>query len=166
MLNLLNTVTVLKIGRQLVKINQQSKNDQSMKHAILLCTLLISCFSFGQNNAQSDVSPKIGTINGIVIDQSLEQPIPYATVAITLNQEVVQGGITKEDGSFQLSNVGEGVYTLEVQFIGYQTYQKSITITAKDPNANLGTISLVDNITELEGVDVVAERSTIEQKID
>lgn len=137
-----------------------------MKHAILLCTLLISCFSFGQNNAQSDVLPKIGTINGIVIDQSLKQPIPYATVAITLNQEVVQGGITKEDGSFQLSSVGEGIYTLEVQFIGYQTYQKSITITAKDPNVNLGTISLVENITELEGVDVVAERSTIEQKID
>src|SRR5690606_33324064 len=166
MLNLQNTVTVLKIGRQLVNINQQSKNDQSMKHAILLCTLLISCFSFGQNNDQSDVLPKIGTINGIVIDQSLKQPIPYATVAITLNQEVVQGGITKEDGSFQLSSVGEGIYTLEVQFIGYQTYQKNITISKENYKVNLGTIALVENITELEGVDVVAERSTIEQKID
>ncbi|WP_417361191.1 TonB-dependent receptor domain-containing protein [Galbibacter sp.] len=137
-----------------------------MKHAILFCTLLISFFSFGQNNAQSDVLPKIGTINGIVIDQSLNQPIPYATVTIKSNQVVIQGSITKEDGSFQLSNIGQGTYTLEVQFIGYQTYHKTFDITAKNPKVDIGTISLAENITELEGVDVVAERSTIEQKID
>lgn len=137
-----------------------------MKHAILFCTLLISFFSFGQNNTQSDVLPKIGTINGIVIDQSLNQPIPYATVTIKSNQVVIQGSITKEDGSFQLSNIGQGTYTLEVQFIGYQTYHKTFDITAKNPKVDIGTISLAENITELEGVDVVAERSTIEQKID
>lgn len=163
---MLNTVTASQFARQLVSINQQSKNEHSMKHALLFCTLLISYFSFGQDNVQSNVLSKIGTINGKVIDQSLKQPIPYATVAIKSEQKVIQGGITNEDGSFTLQNIAEGSYSIEVQFIGYQTYQKAIEITAKNPTLDLGTISLVENVTQLEGVDVVAERSTIEQKID
>jgi len=163
---MLNTVTVFQIDRPLVNTIHQLKNDQSMKHAFLFCTLLISYFTFGQDNVQSNVLSKIGTINGKVIDQSLKQPIPYATVALKSGEEVLQGGITEDDGSFALHNISEGNYSIEVQFIGYETYQKAIEITADNPKLDLGTISLVANVTELEGVDVVAERSTIEQKID
>lgn len=163
---MLITVTLSHISRQLVTINHQSKNDQSMKQVFILCTLLISYVSFGQNNVQSNDLSKIGTINGTVIDQSLKQPIPYATVVVKSNQDVIQGGITDEDGSFVLRNIEEGSYIFEVQFIGYQNYQKAIEITPENAKLELGTISLVENVTELEGVDVVAERSTIEQKID
>ncbi|HLV63784.1 outer membrane beta-barrel family protein [Galbibacter sp.] len=137
-----------------------------MKHAFLFCALLISYFSYSQNSAQSNTLSKTGTINGIVIDQSLKQPIPYATVAIKTNGNVIQGGITENDGSFTLSNVSIGNYTLEVQFIGYQTYHTDIIISMNKSKVDLGTITLVENVTELEGVSVVAERSTIEQKID
>ena len=163
---MLNAVTVSQIKRQLSNINQQSKNDQSMKHAFLFCALLFSYFSHSQNSVQSEALPKIGTINGTVIDQSLKQPIPYATVAIKSDDSVIQGGITEEDGGFKLTNISAGKYILEVQFIGYQTYQKNITISTENYKVNLGTIALVENVTELEGVSVVAERSTIEQKID
>src|SRR5690606_20833750 len=137
-----------------------------MKHAFLFCALLFSYFSHSQNSVQSEALPKIGTINGTVIDQSLKQPIPYATVAIKSDDSVIQGGITEEDGGFKLTNISAGKYILEVQFIGYQTYQKNITISTENYKVNLGTIALVENVTELEGVSVVAERSTIEQKID
>src|SRR5690606_12833076 len=99
-------------------------------------------------------------------DQSLKQPIPYATVAIKSGDKVIKGGITNEDGSFELKQIKAGSYTVEVQFIGYQTYHKNIQITAQNPKHNLGTIGLIENLTQLEGVEVVAERSTIEQKID
>src|SRR5690606_40078746 len=39
-------------------------------------------------------------------------------------------------------------------------------ISMNKAKVDLGTITLVENVTELEGVSVVAERSTIEQKID
>jgi outer membrane receptor protein involved in Fe transport len=137
-----------------------------MKHALIICSLLISYFSFAQNNIPSDDISKIGTINGKVIDQSLKQPIPYATVAIKSGEKVIKGGITNEDGSFELKQIKAGSYTVEVQFIGYQTYHKNIQITAQNPKHNLGTIGLIENLTQLEDVEVVAERSTIEQKID
>src|SRR5699024_4832349 len=113
-----------------------------MKHALIICSLLISYFSFAQNNIPSDDISKIGTINGKVIDQSLKQPIPYATVAIKSGEKVIKGGITNEDGSFELKQIKAGSYTVEVQFIGYQTYHKNIQITAQNPKHNLGTIGL------------------------
>ncbi|MDG3583902.1 TonB-dependent receptor domain-containing protein [Galbibacter pacificus] len=135
-----------------------------MKHFILLCTAFFSFLTYSQNSTPNNELAKTGSVTGIVIDQSLQQPIPYATVVLKQNGENIVGGITADNGSFELTKIEEGTYTFEIQFIGYQTYSKEISVTGN--KTNLGTITLVENVTELEGVDVVAERSTIEQKID
>lgn len=126
----------------------------------------ITAITHAQNSVPQTNFAKLGTIKGTVIDKSLQQPIPYATVAIKKGGTAVTGGITNDDGTFELTNIEDGSYVFEVQFIGYNSFSKAITISKENRNISLGTITLEENITELEGVDVVAERSTIEQKID
>lgn len=141
-----------------------------MRALIMLCVILYSTISTAQPSPSEPSTPdaKIGTVTGKVIDQKLKEPVPYATVAIksATDSTTLTGGITSEDGSFEINKIEEGDLILEVQFIGYETYSKPIKIDRGNRKINIGVIALKENVTELEGVDVVAERSTVEQKID
>ena len=141
-----------------------------MRSLIMICALLMGAWSTAQPAPEepSNLPAKIGTVTGRVIDQNLNQPVPYATVVIKSTEDgsAVTGGITAEDGTFEIEKIEEGNHILEIQFIGYKNFTRPISITRGNRRVDLGTITLEENVTELEGVDVVAERSTIEQKID
>lgn len=109
-----------------------------------------------------------GNISGTVVDKLSQQPIPYATISVKskADNKTVTGVVTDEKGEFQIKGLEDGQYIVEIQFVGFQTYTKEITLARGERNIKLGTIELTENVTELEGVEVVAERSTIEQKID
>jgi outer membrane receptor protein involved in Fe transport len=117
--------------------------------------------------AQPNNETVIGTIQGKIIDKNIQQPIPYATVAIHDGADkIISGGISTDDGNFLISDIPKGNYTLKVQFIGYKTYFQSIEISRKNKDINVGTISLEEEAESLDDITVVAERTTIEQKID
>ena len=134
--------------------------------------LLFALFYYGVITANNLTDPttdlKNGSISGKVIDKNLQQPIAYATIVIK-SQNVsnnITGGITNEDGSFEIKGLPEGDLILEVQYIGYKTHSQELTISKRNKKLNLGTIAITEQFEELEGVEVVAERTTIEQKID
>jgi outer membrane receptor protein involved in Fe transport len=130
--------------------------------------LILSLFSMLQANAfQASKESVLGQISGMVIDKDIGEPIPYATVLINDSEgELVSGNSSLGDGSFIIKDIPEGTYTFQVQFIGYKTYSKSIDINSGNKLVNIGSIQLEADIASLEGVTIVAERSTIEQKID
>ncbi|WP_340199271.1 TonB-dependent receptor domain-containing protein [Ascidiimonas sp. W6] len=137
-----------------------------MKKLVMLIALL-SCYAILAQTAP--VEPiRIGTVSGKVIDNILKQPVSYAAVVIKslADQSTITGGITKEDGSFQIEKLPEGKMILEIQFIGYKTFKKEIEISRQNRDLNLGIIIIEEEVAALEGVEVIAERSTIEQKID
>jgi len=108
-----------------------------------------------------------GSISGSVMDGELQEPIPYATISITNSKgELVQGNTTAEDGSFIIEKIPRGAYTFKVQFMGYKPFSKEIEITQKQSAYNFGKIKLQPEVAMLDGVTVVAERTTIEQRID
>ncbi|WP_109437994.1 MULTISPECIES: TonB-dependent receptor domain-containing protein [Aquimarina] len=118
-------------------------------------------------SAQPSNEAVVGTIQGKVIDKNLNQPIPYATIVINDGaSKVITGGITTENGDFLITDIPKGNYTLKVQFIGYTTYSQGIEISKKNKDLNLGTITLEEAAEALDDVTIVAERTTIEQKID
>lgn len=133
---------------------------------VLLAFMFLCTFALQSQTAPAEI--KIGTVTGRVIDKSLGEPIPYAAVVIRnkADNATVTGGITQEDGTFEVTRIPEGDFIFEVQFIGYKTFVRDITISRSDKNIDLGTITLEEDVAQLEGVDVVAERSTIEQKVD
>ncbi|WNM18968.1 outer membrane beta-barrel family protein [Flavobacterium capsici] len=124
----------------------------------LFLVLFISQFAlFAQNT---------GTLNGIVVDNTLKQPMPYVNVSIFDNDKLVTGGITRENGSFALKDIPLKKLKVEIAFIGYKKITREITFSADNQNVNLNTISLEEDAIQLKGVEVISERSTIEQKID
>ncbi len=123
-----------------------------------------------QSNYSNNIDPEtaLGSISGTVVDNTLQQPVAYAAIVIKSENgtETITGGITEDDGSFEIKKLPDGSFILEVQFIGYKTYSQELVITKNNRNLDLGTITLEEETRELDEVEVVAERTTIEQRVD
>ncbi|UKM63908.1 TonB-dependent receptor [Flavobacteriaceae bacterium GSB9] len=104
-------------------------------------------------------------ITGKVIDKETQQPLEYATVAFFSKKksEIVEGGITDIDGKFNIS-VPSGLYDITFEYISY----KKITLQNKSlsEDIDLGTIPLEINLEALDAVEVIAEKTTVEIKLD
>lgn len=139
-----------------------------MKRVILLFALLLSSVSSKTFAANNDNEPPVGIISGTVIDNALKQPVAYAAIVIKSEDgtKTITGGITTEDGNFEIKKIPEGSFILEVQFIGYKTHSQKLIITKKNRKVAVGTITLMEETEELSEVEVVGERTTIEQRVD
>ncbi|MFD0836939.1 TonB-dependent receptor domain-containing protein [Mariniflexile aquimaris] len=138
-----------------------------MKHLILACAFLFSITnaSYARNSKIPD--DKSGTITGKVLDAALKQPLPYVNIIIKNGKdEVLTGVITAEDGSFKIEKLAEGKLIVSIQFMGYKTLRKEVTISKSNYNINLGNILLEEEAEGLDEVTVVAETSSIQQKVD
>lgn len=108
-----------------------------------------------------------GKVTGVIMDNEFQEPVPYATISIKHpDGEILTGVISTEEGSFVLDQIPEGEYILEVQFMGYRKFTEEMTISSKNKEIDMGTIVLEADIDQLDDVLIVAERSTIEQRID
>ena len=126
----------------------------------VLATVLFFCLSSYQGYAQSKRSVK-----GKIIDAELKQPIAYASIVLkSKDGKIITGGITKDNGNFQIDANSPTDFVFEVQYIGYKTYTQNISSTKNV--IDIGVIEISENVEELAGVEIVVERSTIEQKID
>ncbi|MFT5864119.1 MAG: iron complex outermembrane receptor protein [Flavobacteriales bacterium] len=135
-----------------------------MKQLILAVALLWSSMTFAHT---PDPVDKIGSISGKVIDEQLQEPLPFVTVSIRdANGQIITGGITDDDGNFLIKDIPEGSNTVDVQYIGYKIYSAPLDITRKNRKVDLGTIALEEMVQGLDEVIIVAERTTIEQRVD
>ena len=138
-----------------------------MKYAIWALTLFWSVFIHAHPDPEiTDV--RIGTIKGQVVESGSGLPVAYAAIVLKSVEDgsTISGAITIEDGSFELKKLPEGTFVFEVQFIGYKTHSREVTISKQNRKLELGVIALDEEAEELSGVEVVAERTTIEQRID
>ncbi|GGF08813.1 TonB-dependent receptor domain-containing protein [Flavobacterium limi] len=106
-----------------------------------------------------------GTVSGKIIEKSNKAPISYATVSIKDNGKVVSGVNTDDNGDFTIKNLALKSYTIEIQYIGFRKYIGSVILSDNKKSATVN-VSLEEEATQLKGVNIIAERSTIEQKID
>ena len=129
-----------------------------MKHFSLVVILLLPLLGFAQR-------PTPITISGTVIDQETGTPLEYATLVVqnAKDPERVTGGITDFNGVFNVQ-VMPGTYHLRVEYLGYTTYElKDQQIRS---NRNLGQVGLTIDATQLEAIEVVGERTTVELRLD
>ena len=136
-----------------------------MKNIVLIFSILFSLNIAAQ--LPSNNNPKTGVISGKVIDAISNQALPYVTIVVkdAINK-IVTGGITDDNGNFTIKQIPEGENTVEIQFIGYKTETKKVNISRSNSKINLGTIKLKEEASELNEVVVIAETSTVTQKID
>ncbi|MAL23533.1 MAG: TonB-dependent receptor [Xanthomarina sp.] len=110
--------------------------------------------------AQKDV-----TITGKVIDKTTGQPLEYATVAFFSKAEnrIVTGGITNEAGNFSIP-VPSGTYDISIEFISFK--KQTIPDQKLSTDKNLGTLSLEADTEALDEIEIIAEKTTVEIKLD
>lgn len=129
----------------------------------LFCTLFLKSYSF---NYYTDPD-KLGSISGKVLDAKLGEPLPYVNIIIkNASDEIITGGITAEDGSFEIEKLDIGNVTVNIQYMGYKTIEKNVSIEKGHYKIQLGNIFLEEALESLDAVTVIAETSIIEQKVD
>ena len=112
-------------------------------------------------------SPKTGTVTGKVIDTETQEELPYVSIVIKdAKNVIVTGGITDEKGQFEIKKIPDGENTIEIQFIGYKIETRNVSFTSQNSKHNIGTISLSVDAAQIDEVVIVAETSTVVQKID
>ena len=128
---------------------------QQLKNIILLTVL--SCISYSLNAQKYEIS-------GSVIDKDTNEPLEYATVVLRpTNGEQVTGGLTDANGNFNVE-AKKGTYNISIEFISFKTYN----IPNKEINSdlNLGKIILGAARQALDEVELIAEKTTVEIKLD
>ncbi|WP_338358020.1 outer membrane beta-barrel family protein [Yeosuana marina] len=104
-------------------------------------------------------------ISGTVIDAETKTPLEYATVSFYSQeqQKIVDGVITNTDGTFEVK-IPKGIYDINIEYISY----KKVTLKNRNitENLDLGTISLHIDLEALDAVEVIAEKTSVEIKLD
>ncbi|MFK7783967.1 MAG: TonB-dependent receptor [Crocinitomicaceae bacterium] len=131
-----------------------------MYHIFRVVLLLVILPTSGLTFAQTSI------FKGKVTDEATKDPIPYATVVIIspTTMSVLDGTTTDESGSFQLKTDSSSVH-LKITFFNYD--EKLVeNIPSKRGVVDLGEISLTSTAQEIGGVEVSAEKSSMEFKLD
>ena len=107
-----------------------------------------------------------GQISGFVLDSQNKAPIEYATIVIKKGTEVLDGTISKKDGSFEISINPKSNYIIDISFLGYETQSIDSFEIEKGNRIALGNILLQPTQTQLEEVVLNSNISSIQSKID
>ncbi|MEO0900034.1 MAG: outer membrane beta-barrel family protein [Bacteroidota bacterium] len=126
-------------------------------HLFCLCLLL----SVLLNTSFAQVTGRITEENGeeIVAANVLVYALP--------DSNLMKGQISKQDGSFAFHTLRPGTYLLQVNMVGFNSYQSnSFTLRALHEAYDLGKIVLEPKSVQLEEVEISAQKQLFEQKID
>ncbi|HVI48275.1 MAG TPA: TonB-dependent receptor, partial [Chitinophaga sp.] len=79
---------------------------------------------------------------------------------------VITGTLSKTNGEFNLENLPFGPCIIRINFMGYTSLQKKITITPQTVEQDLGNIKMQPNVKTLQGVEVTGQKSAFTMGID
>jgi|TARA_E500000178_G_scaffold145657_1_gene145232 outer membrane receptor protein involved in Fe transport len=102
---------------------------------------------------------------GIVSDSETEEPLEYATISIKSknNPEKIFGGLTDKDGKFSV-DVNPGLYELKIDYVSFISYSNENLMVRG--NTDIGNIPLELDVSMLDEVEVRAERTQVEIRLD
>lgn len=144
-----------------------------MKKLIVLLSFTLLAYSlFGQRgNRPGGERPQLNIL-GSIVDSDSNTALEFATISLfrVKDSTLVTGGLTDMDGKFSFQVAG-GQYYGVAEFIGYNNTAVDIVIDrdkirSGDRNVDLGIISLSADAVQLEGVEVIAERSETIMTLD
>jgi len=139
-------------------------NPKMKKSAFFILSLF---FLFTSAFAQT---PKgNGKISGLVIDTETNLPVEFANVALVdpKTGKPVDGAVCDNKGKFTINKVADGMYTVAISFIGYETKNiENIELADKKNDLDLGTIKVGTSAKVLGEVVVEGQKQLIEERVD
>jgi Outer membrane cobalamin receptor protein len=147
---------------------QSDKINNLIRMGMIGLMLAVSGF-YLKAEPGDEAAPKGGVIRGYVSDASTKLPIEYATIAIFQHSQTapLTGTITENSGRFRVAGLTDGIFDIEVTFMGYHSRKfEKIEINKTQSSIDLGEIKLAPSTESIKQVDVVATRNSVEYKID
>lgn len=131
--------------------------DKISRYAIQIAITLFFLFSFNTALAQ-----QLGKLKGTIRSQN-GQLISGATISLEPDRH-----ITKSDakGTFAFDKLYPGIYQMNIQFVGYQTYVDSVIV--QSGSSNTLTITLLEEHHDLQEVSITekaAEKPSVDNLI-
>ncbi len=119
--------------------------------------------------AQTDTArlpPSTGELTGKLVDGK-NAPVSFATVTLLkMDSSVVNGDLTKDDGTFKITPTGLGRFLLSIESFGSTTRFIITSIRTDTLQRNLGNVKVTQSETTLRDVAIVGERPVMELKVD
>ena len=104
------------------------------------------------------------TLSGVVLESETKEELEYATVTVLSSDNVVvTGGLTNSKGEFSIT-LKKGKYNLLVEYISYKNFEQQGLIISN--NLNLNKIELDFNIESLDEIEIIAENTTVDIRLD
>jgi len=140
-------------------------NKYLYKFLFITLTIFIS-FTTIQLHAQTTGS---GKLTGKVVDVQNNETIPFAS-AILLDRKTkatVKTGQTDMNGSLVIAGIPDGVFTVKISYVGYQTLVRDSVSFKNSQIINFGTIKMkAANGNVLAEVSITAKKAPIQLGID
>lgn len=120
---------------------------------VLISSILLSLSTYGQH-----------IISGKIVD-SLNKPLEYVniTVSKTMNDSIVTGAVSNENGNFSLTLHQNGKFQLLFSYIGYGSFEKILNTSE---TTNIGKIVLKESNNSLDAVALTSPKKFITRSQD
>ena len=130
------------------------------KLSLLICCLFTATFLFAQKTPRTSTI----SINGVVQEAKTKTALEYTTIILKETQtKLISGGITDENGIFNI-NVPKGNYEISVEYISFK--RKKLPTQNLTSDTNFGDIQLSEDASSLDEVVIIAEKSTVDIRLD
>jgi hypothetical protein len=110
---------------------------------------LFGIFCFAYTNAQT------GILKGVITDEVTKDEMVSAKVFVVGTS---LRAMTDIYGTYKIENIPVGKHTIEVTYSGYKTFTQEVQINSAE--TTILDISMSEEVTQVEGVAVVAQRKT------
>ena len=113
-----------------------------------------------------------GRVFGKIVDATTKQPIEFASVIalrpMGKRDSMLGGGLTLQNGEFNIDNVPLGGIKVKVSFLGFKDFVKMNVMIMPPDNmeVDLGDIELQSDAKLLNTVDVTAQKSSMQLSLD
>jgi hypothetical protein len=103
-------------------------------------------------------------LKGVIHEKEADIPLEFATVIVRpLKGKKVYGGMTNAKGKFSFE-VPKGMYNISFEFLSFKTI--TIENIAVNKNLDLGETLMEEDAESLDEIELIAEKSTMEIKLD
>ena len=139
-----------------------------MNKIYLFLLLTFSSYTSSQEytaEQRANFAKMIFNVSGIVTDSETSEPLEYATISLEHKRipDKIFGGITDENGKFSV-DVNPGMYNVKIDYISFISYSNENLIVRG--NTNIGNVPLNIDVSVLDEVEVRAERTQVEIRLD
>ncbi len=132
-----------------------------MKNILFISLILMSFLNINAQQKREQINYQL---TGFVADKNTNNGLEFATIVLKpIQGGEIFGGLTNSKGNFKIK-VPEGIYNISVEFISFKTISFANINVNRD--IKLGQIYLEENAEALEEVEIIAERSTMEVRLD